>query len=51
MVVTGLTMYLVYGRSSRRTTQKRPGGIPAAPSPGPLLVNVSGDQEPAIPVR
>ncbi|MET3174426.1 UNVERIFIED_ORG: fumarate reductase subunit D [Arthrobacter sp. UYCu721] len=52
MVITGLTMYLVYGRTSRgRTTQKRPRGIPAAPVPGSSLVDVSGDKEPAAPVR
>lgn len=52
MVITGLTMYLVYGRSSRsRTTQKRPRGIPAAPLPGPPLADVAGAKEPAAPLR
>ena len=44
MIITGVTMYLVYGRSGRRRTRKRlpaampvqqgPGGLPATQAPG-----------------
>jgi len=57
MVITGLTMYLVYGRSSRRgSTKKRlPGIPPAAPAAGPTLAGtpVPGEDttQPAASVR
>ncbi|PTT63042.1 ABC transporter permease [Arthrobacter sp. HMWF013] len=56
MVITGVTMYLVYGRSSRRgTSGKRPGVAVARTVPGPVLAEVPGGvpggKEPASPVR
>ncbi|WP_436474872.1 ABC transporter permease [Arthrobacter sp. R4] len=51
MIITGLTMYLVYGRSSRRGAGRKrnvPGAAPdAATSPG----LVAAGAEPAAPVR
>jgi iron(III) transport system permease protein len=57
MVITGVTMYLVYGRSRRRgSTKKRLRGIPpAAPVAGPTLAGapVPGEDttQPAAAVR
>jgi iron(III) transport system permease protein len=53
MVITGVTMYLVYGRSRRGRSRKK--RLPAAPVPGPGLPGtpVSGEDavQPAAPVR
>jgi iron(III) transport system permease protein len=52
MVITGVTMYLVYGRSSRRGTAGKRAGVAVAPTvPGPVLAEVPGGKEPAAPVR
>ena len=57
MVITGVTMYLVYGRSSRGRSRKKrlPAVPPASPVPGPGLPGapVSGEDavQPAAPVR
>jgi iron(III) transport system permease protein len=56
MVITGVTMYLVYGRSSRERSRKKrlPAVPPAAQVPGPGLPGtpVSGEAaQPAAPVR
>jgi iron(III) transport system permease protein len=54
MVITGLTMYLVYGRSSRRRVKgKGARALPAATAPaaGPSLAEVPGTREPSAPLR
>jgi len=51
MVITGLTMYLVYGRSSRRRAGRK-GGVPGAlPDPATSPPLVAAGAEPAAPVR
>ncbi|GGI75182.1 ABC transporter permease [Pseudarthrobacter scleromae] len=57
MVITGVTMYLVYGRSSRERSRKKklPAVPPASQAPGPGLPGtpVAGEDapRPAAPVR
>jgi len=57
MVITGVTMYLVYGRSGRRGTRKRLPALPSAsqaPGPGPQDAQAPGEDDatrPAAAVR
>lgn len=54
MVITGLTMYLVYGRANRKGKPgKRSPAIPAAaaPLPGPSLAELPAAKEPVAPLR
>jgi iron(III) transport system permease protein len=51
MVITGLTMYLVYGRSSRSGAGRKSSVPGAAPDPATSPGLVAAGTEPAAPVR